>query len=118
MTLFREIDIEWKGETYSFTPSMRLLHTIEAKNDLSVMRAVAELAEGRPKLSAMSAIIGATLRFAGAKVSDEEVAQEIMYGPPDDVVRLYNGVVEALLPPAPDPGKQKAPGGKSGRAKT
>jgi len=107
MTVFRDVTIEWKGEAYTVTPSMRLLRLIEGEN-ISLMHVAHEVAKGRPQASLMAFVISMVLRSAGAKATEEEIYAEIVTGDTTSVMALYEDVIAAISPTPVDAKKPEA----------
>jgi len=97
MSVFREMQISWGGESYAFTPSMKLLRSIELQG-ISIMSVAAQVAQGQAQASLMSTIIGSVLRSAGFKVLDDEVYAELTTGNAKEVMELYQKVMVAITP--------------------
>lgn len=109
MTVFRDVTIEWKGEAYTVTPSMRLLRLIEGEN-ISLMSVAHNVAMGKPQVSHMAFIIATVLRSGGAEVSDEEIMMELSLGSdPAAAMALFEQVMEAISPAPTDGKKPEAP---------
>lgn len=70
--VFREIAVDWRGETYHFTPSARLLRRIESEGVL-LLDVLEGISVARPAISHVAFIISVFLRSAGA---DKEVSEE------------------------------------------
>lgn len=108
MSVFREIEIEWDGETYTVVPSMRLLRSIEGEG-ISLMHVTNQVAQGKPQASLMATIMAKVMQSAGAKVTDDALYGEFMSSDPTAVMRLYESVIVALSPVEPDQKKPVAP---------
>lgn len=97
MGVFREMQIEWGGESYTFTPSMQLLRSIELQG-ISIMSVAAQVSRGQAQASLMSTIIASVLRSAGAKASDDDIYAELTTGSPEEVMSLYKTIMIAITP--------------------
>lgn len=94
--VFREVTLGWGGEQYNITPTMAVLNRIE--QDVSLSRLAHRLATGDPPLSQLATVISVMLREAGAKVTDEEVYQELMLGEASAVQDMAGAVMMAVFP--------------------
>ena len=95
--VFREVEIEWQGATYSVTPDMRLLRRIESK-DISLMHVTRGFAQGKPQIFLMATIIGEFMRAGGASVTDDEIAMVASGSGAVEFWAAYNAVIEAISP--------------------
>lgn len=69
--VFHDVDIAWKGETYAFTPSNRLLRKIEGEIAPSTLGSVLQrVASGNPPFSEIAYILSVFLRAAGCRAED------------------------------------------------
>lgn len=77
--VFNEVEISWKGKTYFFTPSNRLLRRIEGQlAPSSLTDVINRISEGKPPISEAAFIIAEFLKAGGA---DNSVADEdAIYG--------------------------------------
>lgn len=102
MGFWRSVDMEWKGKTYTVTPTFDLLSRIEKRGDLSIMRVTADAVSGNPQATKMALILAMLLREGGAEdVSVDEIAASIMRGK-NKAAALYHAVQEALIPQFPE----------------
>ena len=99
MAVFRETQIEWAGQAYTFTPSNRLLRTIE--REVPIIGYMAR--SSREHLAADTAfILAAFIREGGGKVSEDELYSGLM----DDIMNnkgagyfaLVGCIAEIILP--------------------
>lgn len=104
--VFRECEIEWKGEAYKFTPSMQVIRNIEMKG-ISIMSVIAAVGRGTPQASLMATVIGEVLRAAGAKATDDEIYL-ILNTDVSAALPIYFAVMEALSPSDPSAKKSSA----------
>jgi hypothetical protein len=75
MSIFREVEIKWGGETYTITPSNRLLRRIEREVPLVSYLARAS----RDTLASETAFILAEfIRSAGGKVDEDDIFEGLM----------------------------------------
>lgn len=105
MSVFREATIEWKGETYTFTPSMRLLRTIE--QEVSIAHCIHAVAQGKAKISHMAFFVAAVMQAAGARVTEDEIYQELASAEAKEVQALFFTLADII---SPAPKEQKKSG--------
>lgn len=124
MGVFREIDIEWGGETYHVTPSNRLLRRIEGEG-ISLAHMITRVSEGQPPISEVCYVMEQLLKTGGAEVSEDEIYDEVMCelsdGKDDAFARMALAIVEAISPQGMTGKKPEAPAGKpqrKGKAKS
>lgn len=73
MAIFEEIQLDWKGKTYSIPPD-KVLRCIAQMEDIVTLGRLHEfMATGQIPLVKLSRAFASALRFAGARVSDDEV---------------------------------------------
>ena len=114
MSVFRDTTIEWNGETYTLTPTMRLLHAIEAGDRskgidrISLAEVMQSVTSGQPQLAKMSHIVEMVMRHAGAKdFREDEFYQEFWVGDRTAATECWHTIVSAITP-APKEGKDDA----------
>lgn len=106
MAVFRELGIELAGETYYVTPSMRVLRQIE--NDVSIPRLAWGVSNGQPQTSHLAFVLTKLLHTAdnGRSMSETDVYAEICQLNGDDLISVWNAVLEAV---SPQPKKKETP---------
>lgn len=97
MAVFRELTIAWRGKDYTFTPSMRLMRSIEMA-DISFTDIAVRTSRGRPPISHIAYVLAKMLQAGGAKVTDEEVYEELVGGDQESVMALIGIVLMAFSP--------------------
>jgi len=97
MAVFREMVIKWKGQEYTFTPSMRLMRSIEM-GDISFTDIAIRTSQGRPPISHIATVLAKMLQAGGAKASEDEVYEELVTGTKDSVTDLISLVLTAFSP--------------------
>jgi hypothetical protein len=107
MAVFRELTIKWRGEEFKFTPSMRLMRSIEM-GDISFTDIAVRTSQGRPPISHISFVLAKMLNAAGAKVTDDMVYSELINGTADEVANLISFVMMAFSPAETDEKKADA----------
>ena len=97
MAIFRELTIKWKGEEYRFVPSMKLMRTIEM-GDISFTDIAVRTSQGRPPVSHIAFVLSKMLQSAGAKVTDEQVYEELVTGDQESITSLISLVLTSFSP--------------------
>ncbi len=77
--VFREVSIDWDGETYSITPSMALLRKIKQQGIHNLMLANACINGGADPLD-LVVVHRMFMREAGVKVAEDDSYEFIMSG--------------------------------------
>lgn len=72
--LWKDVEIRWKGETYTVRPTFALMQAIEKIDDLESMVSAA-MREKVPS-SLVIGVIAAALRSVGVQVSSDDVLDE------------------------------------------
>jgi len=106
MGVFRDLDIEWRGQVVTVTPSNRVLRRIEGQG-ISLVRMLQRVHEGNPPVSEICYVVSELLRTGGAEVTEDEVYQEAMAAMESDanaLAKLAVTVAEAISPVQPDAG--------------
>jgi hypothetical protein len=102
MSLFESQTLMWKGETYVI-PSNRMLGAIATIEEHLTVNEMVVAAFGRPSMVKIARAFGALLRYAGCKVSDDEVYQSIFDPQANHVERIQEALAVFLMimtPPA------------------
>jgi hypothetical protein len=97
MAIFRELTIKWKGEEYRFVPSMKLMRSIEM-GEISFTDIAVRTSQGRPPISHISFVLAKMLQSAGAKVTDEQVYEELVTGDQESITFLISLVLTSFSP--------------------
>ncbi len=116
MAVFREMTIAWKGKEYTFTPSMRLMRSIEM-GDISFTDIAVRTSQGRPPISHIAFVLAKMLQSAGAKVTDEDVYEELVTGDQESITALISLVLTAFSPSDPKPKNPDAQTGSQSKAR-
>src|SRR5699024_2020711 len=96
--VLQDIKLEWSGEEYTITPTMRLMHEIEQRFSLSGV--AHRISQGDTPISHVASIIAMMLRSVGCKVTDDEVFAELLTGAPDAIQEMALASITAALPGA------------------
>ena len=102
MAVFESQSLGWKGETYVI-PAQRMLGAIATIEEHITVNEMVVSAFGRPSMVKIARAFGALLRYAGCKVSDDEVYQSIFDPQANHVERIQEALAVFLMimtPPA------------------
>jgi hypothetical protein len=99
MSVFRDVTITFRGQAYTVTPSNRMIRRLE--QDVSISRMMVGWSKGEPLLGATCYVLAEMLRSAGARVTEDDVLQEVTHGGQDGIA-LLGVVMDALTPVAPE----------------
>ncbi|MEM1079222.1 MAG: hypothetical protein AAGI09_11890 [Pseudomonadota bacterium] len=118
MSLTRQIEIDWQGETYVVTPSNALLRQIEM-GGVSLAGLASGFASGQPQTFIFAYVLSRYLQSAGAEnVSEDEVNSVLERMPQDKVVTIMKTVIATIVPMSSAlPGKPVARGTAKGAGK-
>ena len=112
MGVFREVDIEWGGETFTFTPSMALIRSIERGDGggpVCIMQLIHAAQSGSPQFGFMAWLVAKVMTYAGAKVDDGDIFADMM-GAKKEALTLYINCIDAISPaPKVEKGKKPKP---------
>jgi hypothetical protein len=104
--IFREVDIQWKGQKVTFVPTMQLLRRIE--REVSIMGLLGRVSRGDFSAAEVAFVICEFLRAGGVKsVTDEDVYSEIIDDMASEgskgqgVLALIAAISEAITPIEP-----------------
>jgi hypothetical protein len=114
--VFRDVTIPWRGVDYTFTPSNRLLRSIESSG-VNIVKVMTELSLGTVSVSALAYVAAAFLRAGGAAVTEDDLYGALMLGDENDIRTISEGVALALTPQGVAEKKAEAPGPAKPRAK-
>lgn len=113
MGVFQPIKLEWKGEPFT-VPADRVMGAIAVIEDVVTLKEIYEAgAKGKVKLSRIASAYGALLRYAGAKVEDDEV-YEGMFAV--DSGKAAAAAVTSLLSMMVPPNAGGKPNGAAGKS--
>lgn len=104
MAVFRDLTISFRGVDYTVTPSLRLLRQIE-QGEVSFTAMAARISAGAPPISQVSFVLAKLLQAADAKVTEDDVYEELWHGEPEAVQHLVTAVLFAFSPGERDPKK-------------
>ena len=110
--VFREVDIEWGGETFTFTPSMALIRSIERGDGggpVCIMQLIHAAQSGSPQFGFMAWLVAKVMTYAGAKVDDGDIFADMMNAK-QEALALYINCIDAISPaPKVEKGKKPKP---------
>lgn len=102
MAMFDDIVLEWEGREYRL-PANRMLGAIASIEEVITLPELVQSSErGGPPLNKIAKAFGAVLRYAGARVSDDEVYLG-MFSNPQAAFSANHAVMallQILLPPS------------------
>jgi hypothetical protein len=102
MAIFEDQTLWWKGEAF-VVPATRMLGAIAVIEEHITFIEMVAASQGKPPLVKISRAFGALLRYAGCKVSDEEVYRGLFDAESNVMERIETAVTAFLLlmtPPA------------------
>lgn len=114
MAVFRDIPIEYRGQDYVVTPSVRLLRLIEAKArrddpTFNLAMAVYRIARGDVSYGDMCFILAEMVNSAGAKTTADEVWSWLQGLDMPAMQGVMASMVECFIDPKADGKKPQAP---------
>lgn len=94
----REFEVEFRGEVYTVTPSMRVLRSIE--NEVSLARMAHGFMVGEPQTTHLAFVLAKLINTdpKGVMIKDEDVFQELNSGKPAVAASLFEAVMAAIFP--------------------
>lgn len=97
MSVFKDIEIEWKGESYKVRPSMQLIFDLESVQGSSLTGFANRAANNDAPVSVAYEYVAKTLRHAGVKDITSEKIFEDVGGVRVEVVNMALTIVMACL---------------------
>ena len=116
MSVFEPVTLTWQGKDYN-VESDKVMMLIAKIEDIITLSEVYNYAQkGAAPVAKIAMAYGAALRYAGAKVRDDEVYQGLFGNGADSIPAALNALLSMMIPPEdlqgkgnPDgAGKQKA----------
>jgi hypothetical protein len=114
--VFRDVVIAWEGVDYTFTPSNRLLRSIEGQG-VNIAKLLQGLGSGDVIVSHLAYVAAAFLRAGGAQVTEDQTYRALMTGKTGEISALAEAVAAAIVPQGPDEKKPAAPAAMTSRAR-
>jgi hypothetical protein len=97
MSVFKDIEIDWKGETYKVRPSMQLIFDLESVQGSSLTGFATRAAQNDAPVSVAYQYVAKTLRHAGVTNVTAESIFEDVGGIRMEVVNMALQIVVACL---------------------
>ena len=97
MSVFKDIEIEWKGETYKVRPSMQLIFDLEAVPGCSLIGFANRATSNDAPVSIAYEYVAKTLRHAGVKDITVEKIFEDVGGVRVEMIAIAMQIVSACL---------------------
>ncbi len=97
MSLFRDIEIEWKGESYKVRPSMQLIFDLESVHGSSLTGFASRASANDAPVSIAYEYVAKTLKHAGIKDVTAEKIFEDVGGVRIEVIQMAMQIVFACL---------------------
>lgn len=97
MSVFKDIEIEWKGESYKVRPSMQLIFDLESVQGSSLTGFANRAANNDAPVSVAYEYVAKTLRHAGVKDVTSEKIFEDVGGVRIEIVQMAMQIVFACL---------------------
>lgn len=109
--IFKPVTLSWKGAEYEVAADKVMMLIAQIEDVITLPELLNP--KGRP-LAKISMAFGAALRYAGAKVRDDEIyASMFAAGSSDAAAAAVSGLLSMMLPPStvetPDPKKAEPP---------
>jgi hypothetical protein len=97
MSVFKDIEIEWKGESFKVRPSMQLIFDLESVQGSSLTGFASRAANNDAPVSVAYEYVAKTLRHAGVKDVTSEKIFEDVGGVRVEVINMALAIVMACL---------------------
>lgn len=121
MSVFRDIDMVYEGQTYTVTPSNRLLRRIEgqlAPSSLTDM--ISRIGSAKPPVSEVAFVVAEFLKEGGADgVNEDQMYADLMGDLMGNDGKVFAAMTEALvsaISPVDVPAKKPKPGKAKSKA--
>lgn len=97
MSIFKDVTLTWAGAEY-LVQAEKVMRLIAIVEDIITLEEL--VASSGRKRSKISEAYGAALRYAGAKVTDEDVYASLFYvDSAEHTVNAVNGLLMMMVPP-------------------
>lgn len=109
MSIFEDIILEWEGEEFTI-PANRVMRLVQVVEDVVTLPELQDCIN-RMKAGRVASAYGAMLRFAGVRVTDEEVYSKIFQSHEDMTKILSDAgalLYQIICPPQAFSAKKKA----------
>lgn len=99
MSVFEPVSLTWRGDEYT-VESDKVMMLIAKIEDILTLSEVYNYAQkGAAPVAKIAMAYGAALRYAGAKVMDDEVYQGLFGGGDDSIPAALNALLSMMIPP-------------------
>lgn len=101
--MFRELDINFGGQSFRIKPTMDLIRRLEVAG-FSPFQLAARVSKGDQCFGVYASFVAEVLRYAGAEVTDEQLYATLNSGRSlGDIMIQVGQIVAVILPPSPVP---------------
>jgi hypothetical protein len=115
--MFRELELSYDGTQYRIKPTMDLIRALETAG-FSPFDLARRVHRGDQCFAVYSSFLGEILRYAGARVTDDQIYATLTSGQGmADLVTQVGQIVSAILPPSPVPVDSVGPAVDAGKPK-
>ncbi len=101
--MFIPVELVWKDHTYTILPDRVLGAIAVIEGHLTMSELAQEAQSGHLRLARLSRTFGALLRYAGSRVTDDEIYAELFRGEPGEVrqriIDSVNILMALMVPP-------------------
>lgn len=105
MSVFEPVSLTWKGEEYK-VESDKVMMLIAKIEDIITLSEVYNYAQkGAAPVAKIAMAYGAALRYAGARVRDDEVYKGLFAKGDDSIPAALNALLTMMIPPEDLQGK-------------
>lgn len=102
-SIWNDIEIEWKGESYTIRPTLEFINLLESKDGYSLSRMLVRMSNGDFPSSMACQIIATAINYGGGNVTADEVFEETA-GISQDAMMLATTIISACMPKPKDSG--------------
>lgn len=95
MGIFEPVTITWKGTDYTVQPDKVMMLIAKIEDIITFSELVAE----NPKLVKLAMAFGAALRYAGAKVTDDEIYASLFKEEGMGAADAVSSLILMMMPP-------------------
>lgn len=99
MSVFRDIEMEYGGKSYTVTPSNRLLRKIEGElSPSSLTDMIARIGSAKPPVSEVAFVVAELLKAGGADTVDEDqMYVDLMSDLMTNEGKVFGAMTEAIV---------------------
>ncbi len=116
MSVFEPVTLSWKGEDYTVEAD-RVMMLIAKIEEIITLGEVYNYAQkGAAPVAKISMAYGVALRYAGAKVRDDEVYKGLFSGGEDNIPKALEVLLSMMIPPEDLQGRGNPDGEVEGNA--